>query len=96
MTTLARRTDPLSSHLAAARHAPAAQSNKALLYEWVCRYPGYSSNQIADAIGMERHEVARRLPDLRHDGLLESRVPVGGGELTWWPAEGSGQQELGM
>src|SRR5580693_1525374 len=70
---LARSSDPLSSHLAAAeleRSGRRAGQKRALL-EWLRgQSRPMTSAEIARASGMERHGVARRLPDCERDGLV--------------------------
>jgi hypothetical protein len=95
MTTprnLARRTDPRSSHEAAKRNvlsgANATQKQKVLA--GLKKNIGMTSAELADAIGMDRYVVARRLPDLERDGLAERGSErdceaKGGPAITWWP-----------
>ncbi len=80
------RNDSPGSQQAARRHAEQAESHRAIILAWVMRYPGYTSKQIAEFTGIERHEAGRRLPELRdtHKKLISK---IGDdGELTWWPA----------
>jgi predicted HTH transcriptional regulator len=92
----ARATDPASSHQAALR---ATASGKAdahchICLEAVIAVPGRTSAEIAKATGLERHEAARRLSDLKVRGLArqgEQRPCRTNGKLavTWWPVEGA-------
>ncbi len=87
---MARRTDPETSHAAAAGHvasgANAAQRAACLR---VMSHVGMTSDEIAAAAGIERHASARRLPELERAGLV-SRGParlsrVGGRSgVTWY------------
>lgn len=76
MNAIARRTDPLSSHAAAARvtasGARAIQKDRA--YKAVCQWPGRTSYELAEKIGgglESRYMLARRLPELAKDGRVE-------------------------
>lgn len=92
MSALARTTDSSGSHEAAAsivrsgRHAAQKDRTEAA----VKRYPGMTSMQLAQATGMDRYMVARRLPDLAKEGRAHrgakvlcpiSNITV----CTWWP-----------
>jgi hypothetical protein len=75
VSALARRTDPESSHLAAAAletsGARAIQKHQSL--QAVKQWPGRTSHELAVAIGggpETRYMLARRLADLEHDGLV--------------------------
>lgn len=87
----ARTSDPVTSHEAASRHneSGATESNKARILRFVKANPGLTSAEIAKRMGMDRVEVARRLPNLVDDGEVEQRAKractVGRGEaVTWW------------
>lgn len=94
MTTLTRTDDPATSREAAAlmdATGTAAKHAAACLAE-VRRLPGQTAAEIAKAIGLERHEPSRRLPELRTAGQVRngtSRVctVVGHRSMTWWPVE---------
>jgi len=71
---LAATTDPISSHLAAAELTNSGRraSQKAAIASWMCgQSRALTSMEIAHAAGLDRHLVARRLPDLERDGLVE-------------------------
>ena len=71
---LAAATDPVSSHLAAAEITSSGRraSQKAAIVSWLRgqSHP-LTSMEIAHAAGLDRHLVARRLPDLERDGMVE-------------------------
>jgi CRP-like cAMP-binding protein len=53
--------------------------------------PGLTAAEIAQAVGLERHEPSRRLPELRDQGLIingDLRICRARGRrsLTWYPA----------
>lgn len=92
MSALARATDSSGSHEAAAsivrsgRHAAQKDRTEAA----VRRYPGMTSMQLAQATGMDRYMVARRLPDLAKEGRAhrgaKARCPISNITVcTWWP-----------
>jgi hypothetical protein len=70
---LARSSDPLSSHLAAAEVTRSGRrgAQKRALLSWLRgRTTAMTSAEIAVAAEMDRYAVARRLPDLERDGLV--------------------------
>ena len=67
-TTNARKTDPISSHIAGHRveKSGLASSNRGIVLGLVRANPGLTSLQLADkTTEIDRHEIARRLPELR-------------------------------
>lgn len=82
----ARATDPASSHLAADRleRSGRGRTHREALYVAVCEHPGMTSRELAAITGLERHEAARRLPELVAAGRVVARK-VPGKELTYWP-----------
>lgn len=89
---MARRTDPAPSH-AAARHMIDSgkltdQQQKA--FDLVKRFPGCTSDELAEKGDIDRYQLARRLPELERDGLVwkgDERVSTVGGRMgcTWHP-----------
>jgi hypothetical protein len=88
---LARSSDPLSSHLAADEFTRSGRrgAQKRALLSWLRgQSQPMTSAEIALASGMDRHGVARRLPDCERDGsvvrcgMRECRVNRGPA-LTW-------------
>jgi len=89
---LFRQSDPETSEQAAAQHHESGkrQTNKAKLLEAVRRAPGKTSAEYAAQIDIDRVEAARRLPDLRNDGLVRQgearKCNVKGSKAkTWQP-----------
>lgn len=87
----ARSTDPASSHQAARRVTASgkADAHCQVCLEAVIAVPGRTSAEIAKATGLERHEAARRLSDLKARGLArqgEQRPCRTNGRMavTWW------------
>lgn len=89
----ARSQDPVTSHEAA--HAmevsgiAAAHRHRCLTA--VETTPGLTAAEISEAVGLERHEPSRRLPELRDQGLIVNgalRICRARGRriLTWYPA----------
>ena len=89
----ARTQDPVTSHEAA--HAMEA-SGIAAAHRQRClaaveATPGLTAAEIAEAVGLDRHEPSRRLPELRDQGLVlngDLRICRARGRrsLTWFPA----------
>ena len=91
-TAAARRTDPESSHAAAAHITRTgkrgAQQDQATAA--VRQFPGCTSFALAMRTGLDRYMLARRLPEcesagrVRRGELRHCRV-TGRLALTWWP-----------
>lgn len=88
----ARTQDPVTSHEAAlameASGIAAAHRHRCLAA--VTATPGLTAAEIAEAIGLERHEPSRRLPELRDQGLVSNGAlricrARGRRSLTWYP-----------
>jgi DNA-binding MarR family transcriptional regulator len=71
---LARTTDPQSSHDAAERVRPLIPGQKRLVLEALREHGPHTSKDLARLADLDRYMVARRLPDMERDGLVE-RVP---------------------
>lgn len=96
-TSLARRTDPLTSHLAghAAEFGEAGQRQRERVAAGLARWPGCTSAELARrltgaGLPCDRYTVARRLPELARAGKAERRDSricdvTGRPALTWWP-----------
>jgi CRP-like cAMP-binding protein len=89
----ARRTDPASSHIAArtVERSGRAGQQRIRCGAAVLRNPGRTSQELCEITGIDRYELARRLPELREEGLIrngealrECRV-TGRPAMTWWP-----------
>lgn len=87
----ARKSDPLTSHLAAAEGEKSgrfkAQAKQVL--EAVKAFPGRTSRELAREAKMDRYVFARRLPELETDGEVRKGEPrecwVGKRQaVTWW------------
>ena len=93
-TNLSRRTDPETSREAAASHAGIAQSHRETILSYVrtfCMANGKTSAEISVAVGLERHEAARRLADLLKSGDVRQGPSRkcstnGNSMMTWLPA----------
>lgn len=88
----ARRRDPSTSHLAALEVTESGRASEqaAVVLDVVSRYPGLCSVEMTGYCDLERHQIARRLPELERDGLVRKgapRTPLGGRPgVTWYPA----------
>ncbi|MBU6955740.1 hypothetical protein [Hahella sp. HN01] len=75
--THARRTDPVSSHLAAAANEPSRWTQTQLVALELAKRPvpdwviGWTSSELARTAKLDRYMVARRLPDAEKAGLVE-------------------------
>jgi hypothetical protein len=92
--TLARASDPASSHAAAAEvvASGAAAAQRARVLACLRSTPGLCSDEIAAASGLQRHAAARRCPELERLQLVR-RGPMRPSRLTgrmclsWWPVD---------
>ncbi len=96
----ARATDPQSSHEAAERvtRTGARQNQAEAVLEALKTYPGSTSRELAERAGLDRHLVARRLPDLEHantarQGELRACCYAGRSAVTWWLVKSANQNE---
>ena len=87
-----RRDDPESSRLAGASHEASgkAGSHRAIIAEALARWRGRTSAELAWLIDLDRHEVARRLPELERAGVARKGAvrkceQNGSQAVTWWP-----------
>ena len=88
---LARRTDGGGSHAAAENIVETGRldSNRRIALEAVARFPGHKSKELAELDGrLDRHEMARRLTDVRDKwGMVVSIPgPPGDAEFRWYEA----------
>lgn len=91
-TNLARSTDAGGSHDAAARmvRSGALDIQKDRTAVAVKRHPGMTSMELARATGMDRHMIARHLPELVREGRAwrgpKTLCPISNINVcTWWP-----------
>ncbi len=70
---IAANVDPITSHIAAQQitQSGARDSQKRKVLDALRKYPNKTSAELALAAAMDRYLVAKRLPDLMHDGLVE-------------------------
>ncbi len=93
----ARRTDPKSSHLAAERFeaSTTAAGQRGQVIDLVFTRPGKTSKELAEFCeGMDRHQVARRLPEAEKMGEIHSRGRDESRQITWWPGTEMEVKEL--
>lgn len=93
MALPARTTDPITSHMAAADIVASggASIQRRRAAAAVRLSPGRTSLELAHAIGIDRYELARRLPECEREGLVKRgdhrRCMVSGKQaVTWWGA----------
>lgn len=101
MTAAARKLDPSTSHEAAARKNGdgSAQAEAQRCLDAVRRWPGLTSHEYARQLGTDRYMPARRLADLRADGMVyncgKRKCSVAGTlALTWRERPADGQARL--
>ncbi len=90
-----RQTDPVTSDKTARQAADFghAASQQAMCLSQVNAHPGQTAAEIAINAGLERHVPSRRLPKLRHRGLVVNGKPrtcavTGRTSMTWLSAKG--------
>lgn len=93
-TPAARRTDPITSHLAAEQHTASSKHThqQAQATAAVRAYPGRTSFELAMATDLDRYMLARRLPECVMAGTVVKGAPrhcsvTGRLALTWLPVD---------
>lgn len=88
-TLRSRRTDPASSHEAARKAKPRANSLAGRLLTQIRVTPGWNSEQLASWLSIPAYEVRKRTADLRNLGLVRNQNrPLRTGEvLRWWACD---------
>lgn len=87
----ARGTDPETSHLAAqnVEKNGTARKQRERVLAALRKHPGCTSAELAVAAGMDRHAVARRLPELEphqvYKGSRRTCTARGSQAYTWHP-----------
>ena len=85
-----RNTDPITSHMAGdyVESTGIASNQRLIVSKAVADFPGMTSKELADAAGIDRFMVARRLPEIVSVKRGEAReCRIGKRQsLTWWPA----------
>ncbi len=82
---VARADDPHTSYLAEAELSEKRIGIVRRVYAFVVAHPGRTSGEISEGLGMEHHEVWRRVSDAKSLGLIYAS-----GKRLW---EGSGRQQ---
>ena len=69
---IARNTDPESSHIAAHEitYSWSRTTQQIEAFQLVAAYPGHTSRELAFFGESDRYQMARRLSDLEHAGLV--------------------------
>jgi DNA-binding MarR family transcriptional regulator len=85
-------TDPDSSRQAAREHVHSGQNRKQrqIAFEAVSRHPNCTSKEIAAYEGLDRAMIARRLPEIERNGLIE-KVRTKFGQILIRPCKIGGQ-----
>lgn len=90
----ARRSDPVTSHLAAdevTRNGKRASQQREVL-QALTRHPGATSAELATVSRFDRWTAGRRLPELEKAGHIRRGEPrkcrdKGRLSVTWWPVD---------
>lgn len=70
--TLARRTDPGTSHAAAARVSEFAKKHRELILQVLTMHPaGMTVHEIASLCRLDAHAVGKRMAELEREGEVE-------------------------
>lgn len=86
---VARRTDPETSHAAAARIKPIAGTDRERVLRAHARCPeGLSDYELADILERQQNSVGKRRTELRDAGLIEATdmrrlAPSGSKAIVW-------------
>lgn len=87
----ARGSDPLTSWEAAEKMESSgkAADQRAIAVEAVRINPGRTSFELSKLCSLERHQIARRLPECKSLRKGEPRrcMVTGNMAVTWWPVE---------
>jgi hypothetical protein len=83
-----RHSDPRSSSRAATdmRRSGVSRGQALVTLELVRTYPGMTSRELGQQGGLNRYQIARRLPELRAAGLVRS-VEEGSHDARWFPVD---------
>ncbi len=72
--TLARTSDPATSHQAAARVHEIAKAQEEAIVRTLGQYGPMTCDQIAERLGWETSQVNRRTPELKARGVLRVKA----------------------
>lgn len=93
MSLPARTTDPITSHMAAADiiASGCASKQRRRAAAAVRNHPGRTSLELSRVTGIDRYELARRLPECEREGMVKRgdhrRCNASGKQaVTWWGA----------
>lgn len=85
----ARKSDPATSHAAAARVAPKLRAQQQQVLIALRLWPGSTAVELAKAAGLDRYLVSRRLPELVPEFVRRGKPRIcsvaGTPQTTWYP-----------
>ena len=89
---LARETDPVTSHEAAAEVVASGRqrTHAAVVLELVRAHPGQTAGKYGELSTYGHHEAQRRLSDLKREGQVVQGKRAdwnGHSQVTWWPPD---------
>ena len=89
VTPRARRSDPITSHLAAESVRPKLRDQQQRVLDALTRWPGSTAVELATSSGLDRYLVSRRLPELvpqyARRGKPRACTVAGTPQTTWYP-----------
>lgn len=88
MTVLARRTDPITSHMAASRAAVFSGKHTARILAGLQELGDATAHELCDCTGLTVVQIDRRLPEMARQGTVRVQVRDGvtvvrGGARVW-------------
>ena len=94
---VSRSEDPLTSYEAEQKinESGARESIMRRALAAITESPGLSHGEIAERLGLEPHQVWRRVSDLKSKGLIHAGPKVqwkGNGQQVWYPGRAPDQQ----
>lgn len=88
--SLARNSDPITSHLAAARVHEFALSHQEQIVSCLIEFGPMTCDEISNRIGMFSHQINKRVVELERKGLArptgETRTSASGRQSRVWGA----------
>lgn len=97
---VSRAADPQTSYLAEAGLSEKRVGTVRKVYAFVVEYPGRTSGEISEGLGMEHHEVWRRVSDAKNLGLIYASGKrlwevTGKQQGCWWPVVSKAASDQG-
>lgn len=88
MSALARNSDPITSHIAAANVINFADTHRNMILAALEKYGPMTAHEIAEHINLLPHQILKRFPELHRQGLIattgETRQATGRTPARVW------------